>query len=116
MSAILSKVIFPKYVNHHNTLFGGQALQWMDELAFIAVREKYDGDFVTVKVTSVNFLKPIFQNEIVEFEAIIVREGNVKIEVSVIGSILKSKSREKAIEGTFILARVNESMQPIRLK
>ena len=30
------KAIFPSNTNHHNTLFGGDALAWMDETAFIA--------------------------------------------------------------------------------
>ena len=29
------KCIFPDTTNHYNTLFGGTALNWMDEVAFI---------------------------------------------------------------------------------
>ena len=29
------KVVFKNHINDHNTLFGGIALKWMDELAYI---------------------------------------------------------------------------------
>ncbi|MBX9838714.1 MAG: hypothetical protein K2X69_10445 [Silvanigrellaceae bacterium] len=29
------KCVFPETTNHYNTLFGGTALNWMDEVAFI---------------------------------------------------------------------------------
>ncbi len=29
------KVIFPSTLNDHDTLFGGTAMQWMDEVAYI---------------------------------------------------------------------------------
>ena len=29
------KAVFPNTTNHYDTLFGGTALQWMDEVAFI---------------------------------------------------------------------------------
>ena len=32
----LFKAVFPGETNHYDTLFGGTALQWMDEVAFIA--------------------------------------------------------------------------------
>ena len=32
----VTKTVFPGRTNHHNTLFGGDALAWMDEVAFIA--------------------------------------------------------------------------------
>jgi acyl-CoA hydrolase len=32
----VAKAVFPPSTNHHNTLFGGTALAWMDEVSFIA--------------------------------------------------------------------------------
>ncbi len=31
----ITKAVFPFTTNHHNTLFGGTALGWMDEVSFI---------------------------------------------------------------------------------
>jgi acyl-CoA hydrolase len=30
------EVVFPQFLNHHGTLFGGQALRMMDTAAFVA--------------------------------------------------------------------------------
>lgn len=29
------RIVFPNALNDHNTLFGGVAMQWMDEVAYI---------------------------------------------------------------------------------
>lgn len=115
MVATMTRVIFPKYTNHHKTLFGGQALKWMDELAFIAVLQAYQKDFVTVKVDSVKFLKPVHQNEVVEFTAAIVSEGRVKVGVDVKGFVVVGVSKELVIHGSFSLAPVDEGGRPVRL-
>ncbi|NHB68494.1 acyl-CoA thioesterase [Bacteroidales bacterium M08MB] len=115
MAATMTRVIFPKYTNHHKTLFGGQALKWMDELAFIAVSQAYQKDFVTVKVDSVKFLKPVHQNEVVEFTAAIVSKGRVKVDVDVSGFVVKGDEKEKVISGSFCLAPVSEDGRPVRL-
>ena len=36
MDIIMTRVVFPEFTNRHKTLFGGQALQWIDEIALIA--------------------------------------------------------------------------------
>jgi len=115
MVATMTRVIFPKYTNYHKTLFGGQALKWMDELAFIAVLQAYQKDFVTVKVDSVKFLKPVRQNEVVEFTAAIVSEGRVKVDVDVKGFVVVGESKELVIHGSFCLAPVDEGGRPVRL-
>jgi len=37
----VTKTVFPGRTNHHNTLFGGDALAWMDEVAFIAATRNF---------------------------------------------------------------------------
>ena len=111
----ICRVIFPCFVNHHNTLFGGQALKWMDELAFIAVSKCFQKDFVTVKVEGVKFIKPVFLNDIIEFEAKVEQMGNVVIKVFVKGDIVERDYSSRAIEGFFYLAPVDNTMKPIRL-
>ena len=115
MEIIMTRVVFPEFTNHHKTLFGGQALKWMDEIAFIAASREYNKDFVTVKVNSVSFVKPVLQNEIVELRARIITKGNVKVEVEVQGFTFANDTKELAINGVFTLAAVSKTMRPIRL-
>ena len=32
----MAEIVFPNHTNHLGTLFGGQALAWMDKAAFLA--------------------------------------------------------------------------------
>ena len=45
------KAVFPGDSNHYDTLFGGVALQWMDECAFIAATR-----FAREKVVKLEYL------------------------------------------------------------
>jgi acyl-CoA hydrolase len=115
MGVTITRIIFPKYTNHHKTLFGGQALKWMDELAFIAVSQAFHKDFVTVKVNSVKFLKPVQQNDIVEFIADVASQGRVKVDVDIKGFVVIGDSKELVIHGSFCLAPVDQEGRPVRL-
>ncbi len=42
------KAVFPNTTNHYDTLFGGTALQWMDETAFITATRFSRQKMVTV--------------------------------------------------------------------
>lgn len=77
------KAVFPGQTNHYDTLFGGTALQWMDEAAFIAATRFTREKVVTVSSDKVNFKMPIPAGSIVELDAQIVRVGNSSIEVNV---------------------------------
>ncbi len=111
----MTRVVFPEFSNSHNTLFGGQALKWMDELAFIAASQHFSKDFVTIKVSSVKFLKAIRVNGVVEFVAQVVSQGRVKVDVEVKGYISNGSDRELAIDSIFTLAPVDEKGHPVRL-
>lgn len=49
------KAVFPSITNHHNTLFGGEALAWMDETAFIAATRFCRKTLVTVSSDRIDF-------------------------------------------------------------
>lgn len=44
----ITKTVFPSRTNHHNTLFGGDALAWMDEVAFICATRFCRKPLVTI--------------------------------------------------------------------
>ncbi|MDD2278153.1 MAG: acyl-CoA thioesterase [Bacteroidales bacterium] len=115
MDTIMTRVVLPEFTNQYKNLFGGQALKWMDEIAFIFVLREFKKDFVTVKVNSVAFLKPVPQGEVIEFKAGVLSKGNVKVEISVQGFILSEGNQELAIDGVFTLAPVTKGMRPTRL-
>ncbi len=109
------KVVFPNTTNHYDTLFGGNALQIMDEVAFIAATRFSRKKMVTVSTSRIDFKKPIPANTIIEVIGTITRIGNTSIDVLV--EIYKEEmynySREKAIKGTFTLVAIDENKKPV---
>ena len=112
------KVVFPKHLNPNGTFFGGEAMQWMDEVAFITATRYTRQRMITVKIENVRFLKPILPNTILELTGRIVKTGNVKIsiKVEVFSENMFSERREKAIEADFVFAACNDDLSPVPLK
>jgi acyl-CoA hydrolase len=112
------KVVFPKHLNSNGTFFGGEAMQWLDEVAFITATRFTRQRMITVKIGNIRFLKPILPNTILEIIGRIVKTGNVKlfIKVEVFSEDMFSKSREKAMETDFVFAACNDDLSPTPLK
>lgn len=105
------KAVFPGETNHYDTLFGGTALQWMDEVAFIAATRFTREKVVTVSSDKVNFKMPIPAGTFVELDAQIVRVGNTSIEVSVdvYREDMYVENRVLALHGNFIFVSLDKA-------
>ena len=62
----VTKAVFPPTTNHHNTLFGGTALAWMDEVSFITATRFCRLPLVTVSTDRIDFNHAIPAGSIVE--------------------------------------------------
>ena len=60
------KIIFKDSINDQSTLFGGTALKWMDEVAYITATRFCRKRVVTISVDKINFKKPIPHGSIIE--------------------------------------------------
>jgi len=111
------KVVFKNLINDHNTLFGGIALQWMDEVAYITATRFCRKKVVTTSTGKISFKKPIPYGTIVEIIGKIAKVGTVKLEINIqiFTEEKYSDSREKAVEGNFIFAAVDDNNMPIKL-
>jgi len=112
------RVVFPKHLNSNGTFFGGEAMQWLDEVAFITATRYTRQRMITVKIEHVRFLKPILPNTVVEITGKIAKAGNIKlyIKIEVYLEDMYSQHREKAIEADFVFASCNDDLSPIPLK
>ena len=54
----VAKAVFPPTTNHHDTLFGGTALAWMDEVSFITATRFCRKPLVTVSTDRIDFNHP----------------------------------------------------------
>lgn len=111
------KAVFPNTTNHYDTLFGGTAMQLMDEVAFIAATRFSRKRVVTVSSDKIDFAKPIPAGTIIELVGKIVHIGNtsVKVLVEIYIEEMYSFVREKAITGTFSLVAIDEHKQPVKI-
>jgi len=111
----VTKAVFPPTTNHHNTLFGGTALAWMDEVSFITATRFCRLPLVTVSSDRIDFNHPIPAGSIVELIGRVVRVGNtsLKVDVEVHVESMCSDSRELAIKGTFSFVAVGDDNRPV---
>jgi acyl-CoA hydrolase len=112
------RVVFPKHLNSNGTFFGGEAMQWLDEVAFITATRFSRQRMITVKIEKVRFIKPILPDTIVEISGKIAKAGNVKlyINIEVFAEEMYSQLREKVIEADFVFAACNDDLVPVPLK
>jgi acyl-CoA hydrolase len=104
------KAVFPGETNHYDTLFGGTALQWMDEVAFIAATRFTREKVVTVSSDKINFKVPIPSGSIVELDAQIVKIGKTSLEVhvDVYKEDMYDDNRVLAVHGSFVFVSINK--------
>ncbi|MBZ9729899.1 acyl-CoA thioesterase [Salegentibacter sp. JZCK2] len=112
------KAVFPNTTNHYDTLFGGTAMQMMDEVAFITATRFTRQTVVTVSSDKIDFRKPIPSGTIVELIGKVVHLGNksLKVNVEVFTEQMYSEHREKAIQGEFAFVAIDENKKPIPIR
>lgn len=111
------KTVFPGETNHYDTLFGGVALLWMDEVAFMAATRFARKKVVTVSSDKVNFKVPIPVGSLVELDAQIGHVGRTSVEVKIDVYIedMFSDKRQLALSGSFVLVAVDEKKEKIEI-
>ncbi len=109
------KAVFPNTTNHYDTLFGGTAMQLMDEVAFITATRFCRQKVVTVSSDKIDFKKPIPAGTIIELVGKVSYIGNksLKVTVKIFTEQMYSQHREKAIEGEFTFVAIDENKTPI---
>jgi len=111
------KAVFPNTTNHYDTLFGGTAMQLMDEVAFITATRFSRQRMVTVSSDRIDFTKPIPAGTIVELIGRISQIGrtSLKVQVEIYIEEMYSLSREKAVKGEFTFVALDENKTPIKV-
>ena len=109
------KAVFPNTTNHYDTLFGGHAMQLMDEVAFIAATRFSRKKMVTVSSSKIDFSHPVPAGTLIELIGEVARVGNTSLDIKVEIWIeeMYSDFREKAIQGTFTFVAINQLKKPI---
>ena len=109
------RIVFPNFLNDNFNLFGGIAMQWMDEVAYITAIRFTRMKVVTVSVDNLKFKKAIKPGEMVEIIGRVAKVGKVKlvIQVEIFVENSDSDQREQAVEASFTFASVNSKNVPV---
>lgn len=109
------RIVFHDTLNDNGNLFGGYAMKWMDEVAYITAIRFTRMKVVTFSVDKLKFMKAIKPGEMVEVIGKVVKTGNVKIEILVEIFVEQPNSdlREKAVEATFTFAAIDGDDKPV---
>jgi len=112
------KAIFPNTLNANETLFGGIAMKWLDEVAYITATRFTRQRMVTINTENIKFLKAVNPNTIVEIVGRVEKAGAVRlrVKVEIFAEEMYGQGREKAIEGIFVFASLDENKRPKRIE
>jgi acyl-CoA hydrolase len=112
------RMVLPCYLNDNGFLFGGTAMKWMDEVAYITALRFTRMKMVTVSVDNVNFRKIINQGTMLEIIGKVTKVGNVKIGISieVLTESIENDKRETAMDAVFTFAAINKDNKPVCIR
>lgn len=99
------EIVFPDHANHLGTLFGGQALAWMDKAAFLVASRVARCVVVTARAEPVDFHAPVRIGQAVELIARLVGRGrtSLRVEVEMHAEDLDTGERRRCARGGFVL-------------
>ncbi|HEX5155312.1 MAG TPA: acyl-CoA thioesterase [Parafilimonas sp.] len=111
------KAIFPESTNHYDTMFGGTAMQLMDEVAFITATRYSRQKMVTVSSERIDFKQPIPAGTIIELigRVCYVGKTSLKVSVEVFVEEMYVEERHKAISGMFSFVAIDDNKKPMKI-
>lgn len=106
--------IFPNHVNNHHTLFGGQLMNQLDEVASTSAARHSRKECMTVSSDSIDFFCPVRTTDSVNFESYVTWTGHSSMEVfvKVIAEDLKSGHRKIAATAFLKFVALDENKKP----
>ncbi len=109
--------VFPTDANHYDTLFGGQAMGWMDQAASVCATRWCRRKVVTAHSNAIDFHHAVPVGSIVELVARVTAVGRSSMTVNVQMWVepMRRAARMLACEGQFVLVAVDGRGRPLRV-
>ena len=105
MQFSIYKVIKPAHLNPVGTLFGGKALEWIDEEATIFAGFAIDSTLVLTKsISGIQFKHPARQGDILEIGFAVVALGRTSVTVS---AVIRNRVTKKEVMTVHEMVFVN---------
>lgn len=112
---ISTRLVLPPDTNHHETIFGGRVLAYIDEIAAISSMKHSNTPVVTASIDSVDFLSPARAGDVLELEAVVSSTGRTSMEVYVrVRSFNVVTGKSKLTTESFVtMVAVDENGRPV---
>jgi acyl-CoA hydrolase len=110
-------LVRPGDCNHYGSLFGGTAMAWMDEAAFVAATRYARAKVVTVHADAMDFHHPVPQGSIVELVAWVKKVGrsSMHLEVEMWVEPMEHYEQLLACRAGFVMVAVGPDGRSIRV-
>lgn len=107
-------LVRPPDCNHYGNLYGGTAMAWMDEAAFVAATRYARCKVVTVHTDAIDFHHPVPQGSIVELVAWVnsVGRSSMRLEVEMWVEPIDKEERILACRAGFVMVALGEDGRP----
>lgn len=108
--------MLPRDTNPGGTIFGGVILSHLDLAGAIEARKHADKSFVTVAMTGVEFISPVFVGDVVSFYTRTVRLGRTSVTVGVVVEARRyhgSQENVRVMEAEAVYVAVDGNRRPI---
>lgn len=111
---IQTHLVLPPDTNHHQSIFGGKVLAYIDEIAAIASMKHAKSEVVTASIDSVDFVSPAYVGDVLELEAVVTSTGRTSMEVyvRVISKNLITTEERLTTESFVTLVAINKDGKP----
>ncbi len=111
----LWEIVFPDHANHLGTLFGGQALAWMDKAAFLAATRFSRRTVVTARSEQIDFHVAVRQGQLVELVATVEDVGRsaMQVVVELHAEDALAGSRRLCTRGRFTMVALDGDGRPV---
>ena len=109
--------VFPTHTNNLDSLFGGQLMSYIDDVASITAERHSRRNCVTASTDHVDFLLPITTKDSVCLESFVVSTGRTSMEVfvKVVAEDLKTGERRIAATSFLTFVALDENLKPVEV-
>jgi acyl-CoA hydrolase len=110
----LGRLVQPADANEHGTLFGGEAMRFMDEASAVAAIRYSRGSVLTAHVDAIDFRGPVPIGAYLEAIARVVAVGrtSMAVEVTLEAEDRHTAARTITTTGRFILVAIDAEGRP----
>lgn len=110
---ISNRVVLSKDLNPHGTFLACRAAEWFIEAAYSAVASLVKGkNLVCLKIHNIDFMKPVYNGDILNFESLVVSAGQCTFDIYV-SAFEKDSPNEPCFCGFITYCNVDDKTQPL---